>query len=241
MSLTRPEGLALAPHAPLLGLITERRHPVKRRFVEFGITMVVLAVVIVGFLAFRLSYFGYLFPNTVYAKFSHGLPSAGLIARWLIFGLPFFGAWVLVWRRFRSLPYHTALVTAIIMVVIQAIVVLPVVPVMAFLFRHEIALLPLVVLPAPILPDYAARIRRAFGPILALVLAAWMLQGWLEVIERCTCEKSHIQRQRCVAENLLSLPTRVTVPLIDAGRATGRGNSSDAQDVVGQVKFFLEK
>jgi|GEM_PF-1451098 len=218
LSLTRPEGVALAAVGLVCVWIADRKLTPVRKAVLYGIPAVVLGVVTIGLVVFRLAYFGYPLANTVYAKFSLSLPSAGEVGKWLVFGLPFFAAWLWAGYYRAAVPHRAALAAAIALVAAQMILVLPVVPAMYFMHRYQIAFLPLLILTVPFLLAEVSRRRRVFAVILAAGLLVWTMQGWPKVIKRYEAEKYAMKRQRCVAENLLSLPAPVTVALIDAGR-----------------------
>lgn len=70
IAMTRPDGLVFAALYPLLTL-TLRRSGALGRWVRYGAA---LALLLGGFLLFRWTYFGQLFPNTYFAK---GGPSPG--------------------------------------------------------------------------------------------------------------------------------------------------------------------
>ena len=218
LSLTRPEGIALAPIPLLIGWIGGRRESLRQRMFCYGIPVLILAVVSIGMLVFRLMYFGYPLANTVYAKFSPALPSAREVSKWLIFGLPFWAAWLVGWRSRSALPHLTALAAGIGLVIAQVILVLPVKPVMYFLHRYQIAFLPLLALIVPFVLSRISEHKRTMAVVIAAALVLWTLQGWPSVSKRHQSEAYAMQRQHCVVESLLSLPAGVTIALIDAGR-----------------------
>lgn len=71
IALTRPDGLLFAVLYPLLTVFTKR--PAGRRVLAYALAF---GACYGGYLAFRISYFGDLFPNTYYAK---GGPGAGTL------------------------------------------------------------------------------------------------------------------------------------------------------------------
>jgi hypothetical protein len=64
LAMTRPDGAVFAVLYPLLTLVV-RRSGALRRLIQYGAT---LALLLGGFLLFRWTYFGQIFPNTYFAK-----------------------------------------------------------------------------------------------------------------------------------------------------------------------------
>ncbi len=218
LTLTRPEGAVLALVPLFCGWFADRKTPLNNRLRRYGFPLIILILTIAAMTLFRLLYFGYPVANTVYAKFSTALPALGEVSKWLFFGLPAFAAWIVgAWWRGSS-PYRGALAAAIVLVLTQVILVLPVNPVMYFLHRYLIAFLPLLLLPLPLVLAKLAEKRRILAITVAVLLAGWMVQDLPAVNERFITEKSFYDRHRCVAETLNSIPVVTDLALIDVGR-----------------------
>ncbi len=113
-ALTRPEGVLFAGllclHRLLVGW-AERRQPGARRalVVDLGLLLGPLAVLVAPLYAWRLSYYGSLFPNTFYAKTGRSLSyvKSGFQYLWEfqraygLFGLALVGPLLVAWRRKR--------------------------------------------------------------------------------------------------------------------------------------------
>ncbi len=218
LSLTRPEGFALAVIPIFCGWFADRRQPLRTRLSTYGIPAVVLVIAILGLVLFRLSYFGYPLPNTVYAKASNHFLSLGRDAEWVGFAIPFFLAWFVAIKSARPKLYPWVFAAALASVVAQIAIVLPVNPVMYFMHRYQIAFLPFVILPLPILLETAGQWRRWAGPVLGALIVLWSLQGWPESSRETKAVAQMIDRQQNVAAYLLSLPDDPTVAMCDAGR-----------------------
>lgn len=218
LSLTRPEGFALAVIPLFCGWFAGRHGPLRTRLSTYGIPAVVLVIATLGLVLFRLSYFGYPLPNTVYAKASSQFLSLGRAAEWVGFGIPFFVAWLVVIKWARPARYPWVLAAALASVLAQIVIVLPVNPVMYFMHRYQIAFLPLLILPLPFLLETAGRWRRWAAPVLGLLIFLWSLQAWPESSRRTQAVAHTIDKQHDVAAYLLSLPDDPTVAMCDAGR-----------------------
>ncbi|MBI5868170.1 MAG: hypothetical protein HZB43_07790 [candidate division Zixibacteria bacterium] len=166
---------------------------------------------------FRLAYFGTPLPNTVYAKFAGTLPSLGRVGEWLIFGIPFLLAWGAALRQWRTFQHRWVLTVAIILVFVQMAIVLPVVPVMYFLHRYQIAFLPLLVLAVPCVITLVPATRR-WGVILLLALMlVWLLKEWPEVNIWGASERYWRQIRQQIAATLQAVPPDTKLALVDAG------------------------
>ncbi|MEW5700885.1 MAG: hypothetical protein AB1792_01460 [Candidatus Zixiibacteriota bacterium] len=216
--LTRPEGSALAPIPIVVGWIADRRLTVRHRLGTYGIPLAMALVVAAGLITFRLAYYGYPLPNTVYAKFSTAFPSKGQVLQWIIWATPFWLAWgyaIVSWRRF---PERSAATTALVLVVAQTVLVLPVNPVMNFLHRYLIAFLPLAVIAVPYALTRLERLARWVPAATAVALLGWSWQLWPPVVDNYHAQQYMHHCQLCVTESLQSLPGRPRIALGDAGR-----------------------
>ena len=219
LSLSRPEGFALASIALLIAVWPLRnKADLIRAMHRYGAPAIVLLISSGGLALFRLLYYGYPLPNTVYAKVSTSLGSANQVLQWLVFGFPFFAAWLYSLWRLHTLPQVRLLVAALALVVAQILIVLPVNPVMYLLHRYQIAFLPLLVMVIPSVLDFPMKCRRRLAGITAILLVGWCMQGLPDIVRRAGALKFTIARQQEVAQYLLSLPKRPSIALCDAGR-----------------------
>jgi hypothetical protein len=178
----------------------------------------VLIAATLGLVLFRLSYFGYPLPNTVYAKASGRFLSLGRVSEWVLFGAPFLIAWALTIKSARPLRHVWVLAAALALVLAQIAIVLPVNPVMYFMHRYQIAFLPLLLLALPCLLEKVGHWRRWAAPLLGVLILAWSMQGWPQSIRRSRAVIHTMDKQREVAAYLLSLPGEPTLAMCDAGR-----------------------
>ncbi len=218
LALTRPEGAALAAIALVMAWLGERPGTRRMSLRIYAIPVASLILTVAGLMAFRLAYYGYPFPNTVYAKFETRLPSAGHVLRWMLLTVPLLIGHVIAWKTRTPASNTWIMRGALVLTLFQMLVVLPVHPVMHFLHRYLIAFLPLLALSAPVfltLSWSSARWRRI---LTAGILIAWTLQGWPAVAQRDRIEVYMFDRTRCVADQLLRLPGAPTIGLVDAGR-----------------------
>jgi hypothetical protein len=79
-ALTRPDGLVYVAALPLVGLLLLRRADLTRAARAVALSVLVFAVPVGAYLAWRLATFGEYLPNTAIAK-SQGLPGAAAAAR----------------------------------------------------------------------------------------------------------------------------------------------------------------
>lgn len=226
--LTRPEGFAVAIVMIMATVAFDSGSDWRVRWENISVPAITLVATIVLLVAFRLWYFGYPLPNTVYAKFSPTLPAARQVGEWMLVLAPFVAAWVFVigWgdRRtpIRGLALQDAhsrmLAVAIIAAVAHTIMTMPVVPVMNFLHRYHVSLLPFWLLALPFALDAMARRRTAVAIFASAVLILWSARGWPAVLERLEIEAYLKNGQRCVVSALRELPGTPTIAIIDAGR-----------------------
>ncbi len=217
LAMVRPEGAMLAGAAILIGWLAARDDH-GNRIKDFGIPFAVLVATGAALVVFRMLYFGYPFPNTVYAKFRGRLLSLPQVMQWGLFIIPFAACSISGLRLARDRREVWMIRLALALVVLQMIMVLPVHPVMYILHRYQIALLPLVVLAVPLVLDRYSHRGLWLGVAAALVLGAWSLQGWPSVQEFLRKNELMMREQHRLTETLLSLPDRPTVAMIDAGR-----------------------
>lgn len=218
LSLTRPEGFALAVIPLACGWFADRHQPLRTRLTTYGIPAIALVVATLGLVLFRLSYFGYPLPNTVYAKGSERLRSVRQVGEWIVFGIPFYAAWLLAARARRNVCHAWVFASSFALIVLQIIIVLPVNPVMYFMHRYQIAFFPLLILPLPLLLVKTQNWRRWAGPALGILIFVWTLQGWPESSRRSRAVQYTMEKQLDVAAYLLSLPDHPTIATCDAGR-----------------------
>lgn len=227
LTLTRPEGFAVG--AILLGtwLFMMRGESVRARWRIIQMPATVLALTFAGLVVFRLWYFGYPMPNTVYAKISSLWHSHAQVLNWAWFALPFVAAWIVAFAlRLKggsvstyALPdgEYVPLVIALATAVTHTLITLPVHPVMNFLHRYHIAFLPFWLLPVPLAMQFLARSRVAVPWLAAGLVVIWSLQGWPAVHVRYQVEEYQKRVQRCIADGLRELPGTPTVAIGDAG------------------------
>ena len=218
LAATRPEGIALGGLLLLYALLAHRALTIRRRIREYAVPGLAFTGCIIGLVVFRLAYYGYPFPNTVYAKFSPALPSLTEVGKWVVFVLPFLLAYIPALRRSTNPHCRFVLGASLLLVVAQMLLVLPVSPVMYFLHRYQIPFVPLVALAVPALPDWLKQRRTWLSPIAVVMLSAWTLQPWPEVWTRTTHEWLFREARGRVADRLDSLPGQPVLALIDAGR-----------------------
>jgi arabinofuranosyltransferase len=216
--LTRPEGIVLAFLIVALGWLGERETSWRQRRRAFALPIMVVILVPLMLVVFRLVYFGYPMPNTVYAKFSWQFPSAGAVTQWVVYAAPFLLIWLVTARAWWRSAQRTPLIAALALVIVQTIIVLPVNPVMNFLHRYLIPFLPLLVLPVPLVISRLARRGWIWGALAGIALVVWIAQGWPAVHDNHAAQRYAARRQRCVVERLASLPDRPRIAIIDAGR-----------------------
>jgi hypothetical protein len=216
--LIRPEGAALAA-IPIAALwLVPRPVGISAPLMPRLIPVIALVATATALVVFRLWYFGYPLANTVYAKFDSSLPSAPHVLDWLIFAAPFFVLALVTLRQRLDIPKRRMILSALALVILEMAIVLPVVPVMYFLHRYQIALLPLLVLavPAGLAPIHQRHPWLAY--LIAVILIGWSLQGWPGVEKRLKAERYSIDRQSCIVHHLQQLSGKPTIALIDAGR-----------------------
>ena len=218
LAATRPEGIALGGLLLLYALLAHRALTIRRRIREYAVPGLAFTGCIIGLVVFRLAYYGYPFPNTVYAKFSPALPSLTEVGKWVVFVLPFLLAYIPALRRSTNPHCRFVLGASLLLVVAQMLLVLPVSPVMYFLHRYQIPFLPLVALAVPALPDWLRQRRTWLSPIAIVMLSAWTLQPWPGVKASYDGERHYYQQHRCVVEKLARLPGQPLIALLDAGR-----------------------
>ena len=218
LTTIRPEGAVLAGALLVIGWLGLRGRLDKNTRRDFGFSLAVLAAAGVGLVVFRLLYFGFPFPNTVYAKFHGQLPSLPQVLRWGLFILPLLAA--SAFGLYLGKDRHRSHVAqgAFALVLLQMIIVLPVHPVMYILHRYQIALFPLVLLSMPVTLDWVSRRKRWLGLCAALALTLWSMQGWPSVWEYHQKNLLMRREQKRLAEMLQSLPKQPTIAMIDAGR-----------------------
>lgn len=215
--LTRPEGIGLVGTYMFVAWLL-RNKTQKTPLAGLAIPLFAVIATGIGVTIFRLAYYGYPLPNTVYAKFSTLFPSAGAVGRWLLYAAPFLILWAISarwwWRSNARLP----MLTAIALVLTQTIQVLPVNPVMHFLHRYTIAFVPLLYLAVPFVLNRLAQRAQVLAWAGTLLLAAWLLQDWPAVMRFYDANAFNVRRQECVVEKLAGLGGRPRIALLDAGR-----------------------
>lgn len=219
LTLTRPEGTVLS----LVALVILCLDPGVRQGTAAASRpclwpAAALFVTIAGMTLFRLLYFDALLPNTVYAKFTGRLRSLDRVLEWVLFGIPFFTAWIVALRRRGTTRIPLALWASLGLVVAQMLVVLPASPIMYFLHRYQIALFPLLALAVPRAMEPLARKSRLLAAGVVVLLALWTAQDWPEVRRRVQANAVTEVKLRDVAARLRSLPGEPTIALLDAGR-----------------------
>lgn len=218
LTLTRPEGFIFAILFLAFAAVSgDLPRPVPR-FRRIGFAALSLLVVGAGLVAFRTWYYGYPLPNTVYAKYDTTFPSLIHVLKWLLFAVPFLVG--IVWLR-RYVPENRTrwmIVVASGLVILQALICLPVKPVMYFIHRYQVAFLPFLALSAPLLLRRATSSNRTLGAVAAGLLVLWCMQGWPEVLKRYHQDRYVYEQQKCVANRLGDLPGRPTIAVVDAGR-----------------------
>ncbi len=218
LATTRPEGPALAAIPIAAGILLDHGATVGQRIRSYRIPILALFVSAFGLMAFRYFYFGYPFPNTVYAKGTSELASMSQVLDWLRFASPFLIIWAVtvVWQqRFR---YPAAVWTAILCVIVQALIVLPVNPVMFLMHRYEIALVPLLVLPLPFVLDRLAKYGQWLPVVIGLVCLFWVARDWPMVQRELQGARQMMDVHRDVVDYLDTLEGAPTIALCDAGR-----------------------
>lgn len=216
--LTRPEGVGIALVVIVARIAVPGERSWRERLRELVIPAAVVVVVAAAMVVFRLLYFGYPLPNTVYAKFTASLPSWPQVLRWLWFAEPFAIAWaVAIWRE-RNPARRGLLVLIMAVLVFHTAMILPVATVMNFLHRYHAALIPLLLLPVPALLGFLRRWGAPLAMLTTILLVVWSLQGLMPVEQRVALERRCQGYQRCIADDLAALPGHPTIALQDAGR-----------------------
>ncbi len=221
LTLTRPEGFVVAGFILGMWILLMRGESIGARWRMARLPLLSWLFTLAGLVGFRLWYFGYPLPNTVYAKFSTFLPSSGQVGQWMMFALPFIAAWVVVAALHRRHRFGHDLILPLAVAALCAaahtLMILPVHPVMNFLHRYHVALLPYWLLALPPVMDWLARRRRRTALVAALALILWSAQGWPSVQRRYEVEMYQQRVQRCIVAALRELPGRPTIAIIDAG------------------------
>jgi hypothetical protein len=218
VTLTRPEGIGIALIVITAALLLARKDRENSTISALLVPLMTLGTTVICLVGFRMWYYGYPLPNTVYAKFDLSLPSASYVFDWLIFAIPFLVIWVLVLRLREEIEFKIPLAASLVLVIAQMLIVLPVSPVMYFLHRYQIAHLPFLALAVPLILEKYHEKKRWLTVVSAIALLGWSLQSWPAVLDRHESERYQIARQRCVAHNLSQLPGTPTAAMIDAGR-----------------------
>lgn len=215
--LTRPEAIGLA-FCYLLVVWIMNKVEGQSSFRGLGLPLLAVIGTVAAVTLFRLVYYGYPLPNTVYAKFSTLFPSAKVVGLWILYIAPFLFLWALSSRWWWRTHARGPMLCAIVLVIVQTVQVLPVNPVMHFLHRYTIAFVPLLYLPVPFLLNRASVRSRtlAFGTM--LVLAAWVVSDWPAVMRYYDANAYMWRRQECVIAKLKSLRGSPRIAMIDAGR-----------------------
>lgn len=221
--LTRPEGFAAA--AIMLGVWTllMRGAPMRSRWSRIRAPLLTLLITFGSLVAFRLWYFGYPLPNTVYAKISTFWHSHVQVLGWAWFVIPFVIASAVVFRRWGKndpgIKNNAAVLSAIALAaaVAHTLMTLPVHPVMNFLHRYHVAFLPYLLLAVPTALDMLASRQRFIAVTTAAVLLVWSAQGWPAVLVRYDVEEYQKRVQRCIVDGLRELPGTPTIAIVDAG------------------------
>lgn len=218
LTLTRPEGFAFAfLLLAFAAMLDDSPRPVPR-LRKVGFAALSLLIVGAGLVLFRTWYYGYPLPNTVYAKYDTTFPSLIHVLKWLLFAVPFLVG--IVWLR-RYVPENRTrwiIVAASCFVILQALICLPIKPVMYFIHRYQVAFLPFLALLAPLLLRRATSSNRILGAVAAGLLVLWCMQGWPEVLKRYHQDRYVYEQQKCVAKRLGDLPGSPTIAVVDAGR-----------------------
>lgn len=225
--LTRPEGFAVAAVILALRVLLMRGESIRTRWNTLRAPLVTLVLTLAGLVGFRLWYFGYPLPNTVYAKFSTLFPSLPHVGRWMLFVAPFaVAAIVVLTARGGSRPggpialrrsYGVVLMVAWATAFAHTLMILPVYPVMNFLHRYHVAFLPFWLLAVPIVLNHLAERRLIISITATVFLVAWSAQGWPSVYERFRVEQYQQRVQRCIVDALRELPGNPTIAIVDAG------------------------
>jgi hypothetical protein len=216
--LSRPEGLLMVGTVFVWLFFSERGLLIRDRVRAHWVPAFAIAATVVGLMLFRLEQYGYPLANTVYAKFSTDLPSLARILEWWLHGLPLLIAWMFFFRSKTPNRHQSVFASGFSIVIAQTLVVLPVHPIMYFLHRYQIAVLPLLALPLPFLLRRLDRYGRWVVPVILLAIAGWSVRGWSETDYRLKADRDSREKQRCVIQLLESLPGVPTSALVDAGR-----------------------
>lgn len=214
--LTRPEGIGLALCYLVMAWI-QRDKSMTGLTGGLAIPLIAVAATVIGVTSFRLAYYGFPLPNTVYAKFSTLFPSAEQVGLWLLYALPFLLIWGVTARSWWHSLARVVMFTAIALVLTQTLQVLPVNPVMHFLHRYTIAFVPLLYLVTPTLLSRLARRAKMLAWMGTAILSVWVLQDWPAVLRFYDAYQFTVERQACVIEKLSTLPGTPRIAMIDAG------------------------
>ena len=217
LTLTRPEGVAVAITALFAWWLIPQPVPFRRRIADTMWPFLALVVTAGGLVLFRLWYYGYPLPNTIYAKFALNLPAWYQAVAFLEKGIPFWIAGLLVVWWGRKSPHLPIFLTIMFVVFAHTLMTTPSKQVMNFLHRYHMPFWPLLMLPLPALLTRLGGIRLIPAVVIA-ALMLWCVLGFSGVSKRRAIEAYAMTAQRCVAEQLLELPGRPTVALVDAGR-----------------------
>lgn len=215
--LSRPEGVALGFGMIAVAALSDLAN--KRLNKTWLLTSLgVLAVTIIGLTIFRLQVFGYLLPNTYYAKIQHniklGFYELGRMLR-LFAPLTLLMIWGLISTITQKLS-HRELAICIGVFLLQAVISGRMDPVMNFLFRYMIMVLPFFVLTGLILISI---IRLPFIKWLAIILVGGsLLAPFPKVIDFVQQTDLMTEAQYQLVDWAATLPAGTTISMSDMGR-----------------------
>ncbi len=232
--LSRPEGIAIGVGLIVIGALADF---VNGRFDKtyFLTGLAVLAITVGALIIFRLQIFGYPLPNTYYAKIHHkwqlGFYELGRMLR-LFAPLTIAFLWA-IYRVVSRKAAEKELAVYVVMFVMQGLISARVDPVMNFLFRYMIPVMPFF-LAATLL--MVSRFRKA--ALCRVAIAAFAVSLVLplpKVVHFVNATNDMMKAQWKVIEWAGTLPAKTTISISDMGRIPYYADNIYYYDIYGLV------
>lgn len=222
--LSRPEGAPIAVvllASMFVSDILNKRAKISFYLIALGVTVVAFG----GLTLFRIEVFGYPFPNTYYAKMQQKLYGFDLLLEFLLRFLPLtlaalWGLVILARTRFSD----RVLTTCLGLFVAQAVISASVDPVMNWLYRYLIPVLPFLFIAGLTAVETFKR-SRMIGYGLAVLIVASSVSVYPKAMARTRWNRTIVGIQDKVIAWAKTIPYGATISMTDMGRIpyyTGR-------------------
>ncbi len=232
--LSRPEGVALALGMILTVGISDLLH--KRIEVRrLLIPLIIVIVTYAGLTVFRLTVFGYPLPNTYYAKIHHRLELGFYeLGRMLRYFAPLALAMILaIWRMVRQRFRQADLAVYTILFLLQAIISARMDPVMNFLFRYMIMVLPFLIGAGLLVISLIKNTKIKWVAVAAVTVS--LLVPLPRTLEFVRATDLMMEAQSQVVEWANTLPSGTTISMSDMGRVPYGTKKIHYYDIYGLV------